>query len=298
MKEFHVSFPRKDFPRLTHFGFESGGATSFPLPHYHYGYELFFFTAGGGDITLTKNAPPVTIRPYDLIIIAPEVEHCFIAPSEKLAYYWLGMQTGKRVITAQHESVIHYRYAHRNSPFKALRFTEEIDQHLSGIGGHIGVSRYAVIQAGVRCEFIFSDIREELTRERMYAREIIYHRVSELLARVTRLLSEGAAGPEDMPSRAKAYIEAHMHEPASLADIAQHCGVHPSYVSRKFKAVFGETITDYANRLRVDAAKRLLADGRSVSETARALGFGTVFYFSAMFKKYTGLVPSSFIRTR
>ena len=55
----------------------------------------------------------------------------------------------------------------------------------------------------------------------------------------------------------------------------------------------------YHMQLRINRAKELLEDrDNRVNEVAVRVGFGDQFYFSRMFRKYTGLSPSQWRDTR
>lgn len=290
MVEMHIEFPRRDFPRLTHFGYESGGATSYPIPHYHFGYELFFFTGGSGSIRIEKRGTPVAVRAYDLLIIAPNAEHCFIADPDKLSYFWLGVQTGRKVMTAKHPTISHPRY--EKHPFDPVHIAESIDMHLADLKTVLAGAKSKCLRMPPRTQAIFEDIRDELSDERPHAREIIYHRSAELLARITRTAL--TPGGETAVGRIKRYIEVHHADTPSLTAIAAHSGMSVPELCRRFKAETGTTVVQYMNTVRIDSAKRLLIAGKSVGETAALLGFGTIYYFSALFKRMTGMSPKYF----
>ena len=68
------------------------------------------------------------------------------------------------------------------------------------------------------------------------------------------------------------------------------CEGHLSHV---FKKQTGMTVTNYLTKTRIDAAMRMLTrDHVKVYEAAAAVGYKDVTYFSATFKKLTGLSPS------
>jgi AraC-like DNA-binding protein len=61
-----------------------------------------------------------------------------------------------------------------------------------------------------------------------------------------------------------------------------------------FKTLFGMPPIHYVNRMRMEAAKRLLlTTDRSVSSIAEEFGL-QLYYFSRVFKKYSGFTPSEF----
>ena len=54
---------------------------------------------------------------------------------------------------------------------------------------------------------------------------------------------------------------------------------------------------EYLIRLRITRAKRLLEDGRSVSDAAQESGFSDIYYFSNVFKKCEGQSPRQYARS-
>lgn len=90
------------------------------------------------------------------------------------------------------------------------------------------------------------------------------------------------------------YIAGHYaDENISISTIAEHLCVSEGHLSHVFKKQTGMTVTNYLTKTRIDAAMALLQTGRvKVYEAAAAVGYKDVTYFSATFKKLTGLSPS------
>ena len=90
------------------------------------------------------------------------------------------------------------------------------------------------------------------------------------------------------------YISGHYaDENISIATIAEHLCVSEGHLSHVFKKQTSMTVTNYLTKTRIDAAMALLQTGRvKVYEAAAAVGYKDVTYFSATFKKLTGLSPS------
>jgi len=82
-----------------------------------------------------------------------------------------------------------------------------------------------------------------------------------------------------------------------LKDIAAYSHVSSSYLSRLYKRVTGDTITEALTRIRMEKAKDMLTqtDKRS-NEISMMVGIDDPVYFSQLFKKYTGLNPKDFRR--
>lgn len=92
-------------------------------------------------------------------------------------------------------------------------------------------------------------------------------------------------------------IEHSSHEKLSVEGIARELFVSPSYLSRRFKAVTGQTFLDMLNRRRVREAVRLLGEGEtSISRVAELTGFSDYKHFCAVFKRYTALTPRDYLR--
>lgn len=66
-----------------------------------------------------------------------------------------------------------------------------------------------------------------------------------------------------------------------------------SSFAERFRAAIGRSPADYVTEVRIDAAKRMLAAGRSVSDTSRELGYSSDEGFSRAFRRRTGMTPSA-----
>lgn len=108
---------------------------------------------------------------------------------------------------------------------------------------------------------------------------------------ISKMLQEGSSVVTD----AQKYIELHYCEPITLSHIAAAISVNPSYLSRAFKQKVGVSIVDTINRKRVERAKVLLADKRmKIYEITESIGFEDASYFSSIFRKYTGMSPTTY----
>ena len=108
--------------------------------------------------------------------------------------------------------------------------------------------------------------------------------------------------PADSPDRRHARVEevtAHMQ--ANLAGAIDHAalervsGLSPSRLQALFREVTGYPPLDYLRRLRVEEARRLLADRRlAVKEVAARTGFRDTSHFSKVFRRVDGLSPAHY----
>jgi AraC-like DNA-binding protein len=97
---------------------------------------------------------------------------------------------------------------------------------------------------------------------------------------------------------AKEYIHAYYHNNLSITQIASAAFLSPFHFSRLFRQCTGHSPYEYLTRLRIEHAKSMLTQGRSVIETAFNTGFNSIENFSFAFSRRVGCPPSSFKNSR
>lgn len=80
----------------------------------------------------------------------------------------------------------------------------------------------------------------------------------------------------------------------SVGELAQNCGMSPSQFTRRFKGVMGVAPAQYLQNLRVNGARRLIADGASLAEAAHAMGFADQAHMQRAFKLRHAMTPGSY----
>jgi AraC-like DNA-binding protein len=91
------------------------------------------------------------------------------------------------------------------------------------------------------------------------------------------------------------YVAQHYHERVSAGAAAKACGHSRFDFSRRFRAAFGMTFRDYLLRVRIAEARRLLTAGSiSITGVAYSVGFNDGSHFARMFRRVTGVLPSSY----
>ncbi|MDF2724377.1 MAG: AraC family transcriptional regulator [Paenibacillus sp.] len=92
------------------------------------------------------------------------------------------------------------------------------------------------------------------------------------------------------------YILRHYRRPITVPELAEQIGRTPNYVSTIFRKATGQRITDYIQQIRITAACDMLLYGQmSVREVSDTLGYCEPSYFNKVFKKVTGMQPSTYI---
>lgn len=88
-------------------------------------------------------------------------------------------------------------------------------------------------------------------------------------------------------------------EKLSLDKIAEEVDISPSHLSRKFKEETGLNYLDFLNQYRIQQGINLLDKGNyKVYEVSDMTGFTDYKQFSKVFKKYTGVSPTEFIKQK
>jgi len=90
------------------------------------------------------------------------------------------------------------------------------------------------------------------------------------------------------------YIEAHISEDLSLAELADVAHFSPFHFHRIFRGMVGETLNDFIHRIRVEkaAAKLVLNPKKSVTEIAFDCGFSSSSAFARSFREAYGMSAS------
>lgn len=91
------------------------------------------------------------------------------------------------------------------------------------------------------------------------------------------------------------FVQEHYHEQLTRDMIAQHFDLHPSHISRLFRAEGHMRFTDYLTLVRIERAKLLLKNyDMAVKEVAANCGFNDVAYFCRVFRQITKVTPVAY----
>lgn len=81
----------------------------------------------------------------------------------------------------------------------------------------------------------------------------------------------------------------------SLTQLAEYVFANPSTLSSEFNAALGISLSEYIASLRIERAKKLLAEtDMTVAQIAKQSGFSGEKYFRDLFKKQVGLTPQTY----
>lgn len=81
----------------------------------------------------------------------------------------------------------------------------------------------------------------------------------------------------------------------TLSSLAEKVNYNPSYLSRLYKKITNQNISDFIKKIRIDKAKELLKDNNLlIKDIANMVGFYSLSYFCAFFSKVVGVSPQAY----
>ncbi|OKP76218.1 DNA-binding response regulator [Paenibacillus sp. P3E] len=104
----------------------------------------------------------------------------------------------------------------------------------------------------------------------------------------------GPKGKEQEIKQMIDFIQRHYAEDLRLSTLAGLLNYSTPYLGQLFRSKTGEYFNTYLDKVRIQKAKELLAQGMKVYEVAELIGYASVNYFFSKFKKYEGRSPSEY----
>ncbi len=93
-------------------------------------------------------------------------------------------------------------------------------------------------------------------------------------------------------------LKKNLYTNINLSMVCEKMSLSKSYVEKIFKKTIGYGVMGYYNLLRVDEAKRLISEEQyNFTQIANLLHFGSIHYFSRIFKQITHMSPSEYAKS-
>lgn len=134
----------------------------------------------------------------------------------------------------------------------------------------------------------------------VYSQDAIFlHTVSLYISSIILSLSSGAntlsktkTHETELFKRALELMNKRISEQLTVDELAQTLNISSSSLKRLFDKYAGMSVHKYFLTLKIKTATVFLKNGMSVNEVSDALGFSSQGYFSATYKRETGINPS------
>lgn len=155
---------------------------------------------------------------------------------------------------------------------------------------------------GTSLEFICDLIRngvEEAEAEKLGWSSIVIANTANILIQLLREELTNPVNPmkaekPELLDQVLSYVEEHLAEKITLADIAHHFYVSESTISQTFRKKMGNSFYRCVTQRRLIAAKKLIEAEVSIEETAHLVGFSDYSSFFRAFKQEYGIGPRQY----
>lgn len=249
--------------------------------HYHDAYELFLFLNGKASMYYEDEYHP--LNPGDLYIIPPDIPHAAACYDSKVY--------DRLVINVRKELV------------KELSSGQtDLFDYLQGDGE----ARIKVVNLNAKAQKRLIQMVEEMpsqeSLEHRFGADIeLNAKTAILLVELNRYISEhnnqvGKKARPKLIDGIKDYISEHLTEPISLEMLSNEFFISSKYISSVFRKNMGMTLREYIITKRVENAKKLLSEGKNVSEACELSGFGDYSNFIRTFTLIAGISPGKYAK--
>ncbi len=95
------------------------------------------------------------------------------------------------------------------------------------------------------------------------------------------------------------YMKNNYAQELKLEDLSLMAFLSRNYFCKLFRDVTNMTVTEYAQKIRIEEACRLLEDSdRKIVDIASSIGYQDIKFFNQVFKRRTGMTPSEYRKIR
>ena len=245
--------------------------------HSHNFYELLYCRNTCGAEYLV-GADRYRLQKGDIILISPGVSHCPILPEHMTEPYI------------------------RDVLWISTEFMEVITQRFPGFLADS--SRYSSLlrTTGTNWEILgelfYTGIRESENKFSGWEMAVVGNTLH-LLSMLHRAFSEHSAAfmraeKPELLDQVLAYVEAHLSEKISLAEVAHQFFVSESTISQTFRKKLGVSFYRCVTQRRLIAAKALIEQGRVLEQVGEQVGFSDYSSFYRAFKQEYGISPRQY----
>lgn len=116
------------------------------------------------------------------------------------------------------------------------------------------------------------------------------------LKEVTRIKEERYSNERQLETviETRRYINNHFNKDLNLDLLSNLRYTSKFHLLRLFKQYYGQTPRQYLIEKRIEQAKKLLLEGKSMTDTCFEIGYESPSAFSTLFKSRVGLSPTAF----
>lgn len=184
----------------------------------------------------------------------------------------------------------HYIIENQKSEYFSLIFTTEgeIISQLADTAVEISADEMFLLE---KINLLKNDKRDNLDEQLMHT---MLEMFLLLCCKKQDALPSSKGKNEIIFSEATEILIKNIDSQISVTDLAERLNTSLSNLKRIFATYTGIGVHEYLNFLKIVKAKELLTSGETVTSTAELTGFANQAYFSAAFKRITGITPKEY----
>ncbi len=244
----------------------------FLVPHRHNYYEVFIFLKGGGDHIIDFET--FDVQSESIHFVSPGQVHLLRRSYDSKGFLIL---FSRDFFYSGHTN----RLLLQHHPLLNNRSSQPI------------INAYSA--AFEKIIPLVLKIKEELTREDPYQRELLRLYLNEFLYRSLRMLTVQKENPPTLVSGFLALLEQRFYEWHLVKQYASEMHVAEKHLSESLKLHTGLTTQEHiSNRLLLEAKRLLRFSELSIKEVAFQIGFEDPSHFTKFFRATSGSTPSTF----
>ena len=231
--------------------------------HWHNAIELIYIIKG--TIEFNFNSETFSASDGELVFVNSNVIHSFKHTSPTIDYYFL---------------IVENEFLKNNNLYLETSFFEKKVDDAESI-------------------YYFEQIIKESKNNDTFTDLSIVSRIISLFIHLNRKYlskpnqSKVINKQLDIVRNTLTYIDENYKTKLKIQDVANQLYFSKSYLCHVFKKVTGLSIINYINLVKCQAAKILILNGEDIFEAAKACGFTDFSYFTRVFKKTLGVLPSN-----
>ena len=245
--------------------------------HSHDFYEILY-CHNPANVEYLVGAERYRLQKGDIVFIPPGIPHCPILPERIPEPY------RRDVIRVSREYV-------------ASMLNLDIGQI-----SEIQLGSFLLRTSGTRWEHL-GELYQQSLAEAEAKRDgwelVLMANTSKLMVYLHRAFTEHSITPmkaekPELLDQVLEYIEQHLHEKISLAEVAHHFYVSQSTITQTFRNKLGLSFYRCVTQARLISAKRLIEGDQSLESIAEAVGFTDYSAFYRSFKQEFGISPRQY----
>ncbi len=251
-------------------------------PNRHDHFEMVYMKKGTAVFQI--DGMDVNMSPHSVVIIKPQKSHKFIVKTESCEFIVLSFKFKQREGGPQNHVAV-------------ADFIEFVEDEASG--------PFIFMKLGRKNDIahVMNRIVRERSRQEQWGDFLSSLLFMELFVLVSRNLKKDLdistknrnLKLNELLNVAKEYIDQNYAKEISLTDVAKYIYLSDSYFAHAFKNRFQISPKSYILKVRVEAAKELLANtDMRISEVAATVGFSSQQRFNDIFRKSTEITPLKF----